>query len=55
MIFELTQDYQILVPLMVANMISYWIARRFQPTPVYHALLEQDGIHLPAHQNGAKS
>ena len=47
MIFELTQDYQILVPLMVANLIAYAIATRFQPKPIYHALLEQDGIHLP--------
>jgi CIC family chloride channel protein len=47
MIFEITQDYQILVPLMVANLLSFVISRRFQPTPVYHALLEQDGIHLP--------
>jgi CIC family chloride channel protein len=48
MIFEITQDYQILVPLMVANMLSFMISRRFQPTPVYHALLRQDNIHLPA-------
>jgi CIC family chloride channel protein len=48
MIFEITQDYQILVPLMVANLLSFVIARRFQPLPVYHALLEQDNIHLPS-------
>jgi CIC family chloride channel protein len=48
MIFEITQDYQILVPLMVANMLSYVISRRYQPTPVYHALLRQDGVHLPS-------
>jgi chloride channel protein, CIC family len=48
MIFEITQDYQILVPLMVANMLSFAIARRFQHTPIYHALLEQDHIHLPS-------
>ena len=48
MIFELTQDYHILVPLMVANMLSLFVSRRYQPTPIYHALLEQDGIHLPA-------
>ena len=47
MIFELTQDYQVLVPLMVANMISYLISRRYQPIPLYHALLEQDGVHMP--------
>jgi CIC family chloride channel protein len=54
MIFELTQDYHILVPLMVANMLSYWISRRYQPVPVYNALLEQSGIHLPepSHRRG---
>jgi CIC family chloride channel protein len=46
MIFEITQDYQILVPLMVANLLSFVISRRLQPTPIYHALLKQDGIHL---------
>jgi CIC family chloride channel protein len=48
MIFEITQDYQILVPLMVANLLSFLISRRFQPTPVYHALLHQDHVHLPS-------
>ena len=48
MIFEITQDYQILVPLMVANMLSFMISKRYQPVPVYHALLHQDGVHLPS-------
>src|SRR3954454_15557919 len=48
MIFEITQDYQILVPLMVANLLSFMISKRYQPMPVYHALLHQDGIHLPS-------
>ncbi len=47
MIFEITQDYQILVPLMVANLLSFMISRRYQPEPIYHALLHQDGVHLP--------
>lgn len=47
MIFEITQDYQILVPLMVANMMSFVISRHYQPEPVYHALLRQDNVHLP--------
>jgi CIC family chloride channel protein len=46
MIFEITQDYQILVPLMVANLLSYLISRHYQPVPVYDALLRQDGVHL---------
>jgi len=47
MIFELTQDYQILVPLMIANMLAFMISKRYQEKPVYHALLEQDHVHLP--------
>jgi CIC family chloride channel protein len=47
MIFEITQDYQILVPLMVANLLSFVISRHYQPVPIYHALLRQDGVHLP--------
>jgi CIC family chloride channel protein len=55
MIFEITQDYQILVPLMVANMLSFMISRRYQPVPVYHALLQQDGVHLPSPTNQGSS
>ena len=53
MIFEITQDYQILVPLMVANMLSLAISSRYQPEPIYRALLRQDGIVL-ATGGGAK-
>lgn len=55
MVFEITQDYQILVPLMVANLLSFVISRRFQPVPVYHALLQQDGIHLSAGEEASSS
>jgi CIC family chloride channel protein len=48
MIFEITQDYQILVPLMLANLLSFVISKRYQPAPIYHALLHQDGVHLPS-------
>ena len=46
MIFEVTQDYQILVPLMVANLLAFYISRRYQPMPLYEALLAQDGVVL---------
>jgi CBS domain-containing protein len=32
---------------MIANMLSFAISKRFQPKPVYHALLEQNHIYLP--------
>jgi CIC family chloride channel protein len=47
MIFELTRDYAIVVPLMIANLVSFAISRKFQRTPIYEALALQDGIHLP--------
>ena len=47
MMFELTQDYEIVMPLMIANMISYSISRHYQPIPLYHALLVQDRVHVP--------
>ncbi|MEO8696347.1 MAG: chloride channel protein [Acidimicrobiales bacterium] len=46
-IFEMTGSYGLILPLMIAAMISYAVARRCRPTPVYEALLEQDGIVLP--------
>lgn len=48
MIFELTQDYEVFVPLMIANMISFAISKRYQPTSLYHALLQQENVHMPA-------
>lgn len=47
MIFEMTQDYAVIVPLMVANLVSLFIASRLQREPIYEALAVQDGIHLP--------
>ena len=47
MIFEMTQDYAVIVPLMIANMVSLFISSRLQREPIYEALAVQDGIHLP--------
>jgi CIC family chloride channel protein len=47
MIFEMTRDYAVIVPLMIANLTSLFISRRFQKQPIYEALAQQDGIHLP--------
>ena len=48
MIFEMTRDYAVIVPLMIANLTSLFISRRFQKQPIYAALAQQDGIHLPS-------
>jgi CIC family chloride channel protein len=49
MIFEMTRDYAVIVPLMIANLTSFFISSRFQKQPIYDALAHQDGIHLPSH------
>ena len=48
MIFEMTRDYAVIVPLMIANLTSFFISSRFQKEPIYEALAHQDGIHLPS-------
>jgi CIC family chloride channel protein len=47
MIFEVTRDYTIIVPLMISNTIAYAISYWLQREPIYEALAHQDGIHLP--------
>lgn len=47
MIFEMTQDYAVIVPLMISNLVSLFIASGLQRQPIYEALAVQDGIHLP--------
>jgi CIC family chloride channel protein len=47
MIFEMTRDYSIIVPLMIANLVSFFISRQLQPEPIYEALALQEGVHLP--------
>jgi CIC family chloride channel protein len=48
MIFEMTRDYTVIVPLMIANLASLFISAHFQREPIYAALARQDGIHLPS-------
>ena len=45
-IFEMTGGYGLILPLMIANMSAFALARHWRHTPVYEALLEQDGIFL---------
>jgi CIC family chloride channel protein len=47
MIFEITRDYAVIVPLMISNLVSFFISARFQKQPIYEVLAHQDGIHLP--------
>ncbi|MGH9743941.1 MAG: chloride channel protein [Candidatus Acidiferrum sp.] len=58
MIFEITRDYAVIVPLMIANLISFFISSRFQEESIFAALARLAGIHLPKtetrHQEGLR-
>jgi hypothetical protein len=43
-LFELTGNYGLILPLMLANMAAFLISKRMNPLPIYDALLVQDGI-----------
>jgi CIC family chloride channel protein len=45
-VFEMTGGYGLVLPLMIANMTAFVLARYWRPIPVYEALLMQDGIEL---------
>jgi chloride channel protein, CIC family len=47
MIFEMTRDYSIIVPLMISNLISFFISQQLQHEPIYEALALQEGVYLP--------
>ncbi len=46
-VFEMTGGYGLVLPLMIANMTAFVLARYLRPVPIYEALLMQDGIELP--------
>ncbi len=55
MIFEMTRDYAIIVPLMISNLISFFVSRQLQPEPIYEALAAQEGVHLPSAESRAET
>src|SRR4029078_10271230 len=52
-IFEMTGGYGLILPLMIANMTAYGLARRIPPLPIYGARLEREGVQLPHRQGPA--
>jgi CIC family chloride channel protein len=48
MVLEVSGNYSIIVPVILANTIAYVISRSFQPVPVFEMLTHQDGLYLPS-------
>jgi CIC family chloride channel protein len=47
MIFEMTRDYSIIVPLMISNLVAFFVSYKLQKQPIYEALAHQEGVFLP--------
>jgi len=50
-IYEMTGNYSLILPLMFGNMIAFSIAERLHHRRIYDAILLQDGITLSCHQD----
>ncbi|MGI9103422.1 MAG: chloride channel protein [Terriglobales bacterium] len=48
MVLEVSGNYSIILPVIIANTIAYLISRTFQPVPLFDMLSRQDGLDLPS-------
>jgi CIC family chloride channel protein len=48
MVLEVSGNYEIIVPVIVANAFSYLISRSLQTIPIFDLLTRQDGLILPS-------
>lgn len=48
MVFELSGNYSIILPVILANTIAFLIARSLQPVGIFEIFTHQDGLDLPS-------
>jgi len=48
MVLEVSGNYEIIVPVIVANTVSYLVSRSLQEIPIFDLLTRQDGLILPS-------
>ncbi len=48
MVLEVSQNYSIVLPVILANTIAYLISRSLQPVPILEIFTHQDGLDLPS-------
>lgn len=47
MLFEMTRDYELILPLMISSIGAYWISNLITKESVYELVAEYEGVHLP--------
>src|ERR1700683_5759743 len=48
MVLEVSGNYEIIVPVLIANTFAYVISRALQPTAIFDVLTRQAGLGLPS-------
>ena len=48
MVLEVSGNYSIILPVILANTIAYLLSRILQPVPIFELFTHQDGLHLPS-------
>jgi CIC family chloride channel protein len=48
MVLEVSGNYSIILPVILANMIAYLLSRALQPVPIFEVFTHQDGLELPS-------
>jgi chloride channel protein, CIC family len=48
MVLEVSGNYSIILPVLIANTFAYLISRSLQPTAIFDVLTRQDGLELPS-------
>ena len=48
MVLEVSGNYSIIIPVILANTLAYLIARNLQPVGIFDVLSRQDGLELPS-------
>ena len=49
-VFEMPGSYRLVLRVMMSGTVAHAIARRWRPMSIYEALLNQDGVFLPARE-----
>jgi CIC family chloride channel protein len=50
MVFEVSASYVIILPVMVANLVAYLVARKLHPVTFFDMVAAQDGLQLPSQE-----